>query len=1781
MEEENTPQQDQNQENVWKTLGTNKPEDNVWKTLGTGPADPAAQKASFVFRESAKRDPARAADVLRLSKLYNVSEQQADRSLEILKQAERYQNPDIQNLPDTNPKLSDFMTQSIDTAAATQKHLPALRQLDTLYSRPPGLLPVNDATVQADSEKISQLRAAKDWASGQRIDYSALSGVEGEPAAQFTSQEEMQKAYYQEELSKRRAIESLMAGTSQMNLREIQASKFPGDKGSENLFSLIPFARYMTSSASAIQLAEAKKADAAGTSDEIQKDLIKQNQRLLGIQQLRGKGFWSGLGEQFMGFPAMATEFATGTGIAKGVATGLGLSKALAFFAEPAIGAATAGAPEAAQTFIQNKGEGDSTPEAAVKAARDAYANYMGAHIFGPWFTKASPEAQALVKESLLKAIPVEGLKMPLMNAASEMLKAVGPDFADHLKQTEIFRALDGDPEAIKSITQQFIVGATSGGIHAYKRNSGIDDIKRDAQTYAEATLKRGDLLHEEFAKEFPQLAAELSQHLVKDGPNEHTYVPVQAFRDYYEGKNVDPRAVAEQLTGDPDAFDSAKRSGADLVIPTAAYDHGIGSDPDAAKFFSNEIRPEPGAINLREAGALEKAYANGVRIPARQRVVDQIVEQAKGNKIDEALGMADLAQGGDDLTKDPAVLGLSGDQVAKLGQALGKARQAAKDIVNAKEQDRLDRLKGDLYEKEKARTTEQVTKEVDRRPEQLALARLQKHQLPDGTPLSEDVPKIKLSRQAIEAEGYSASSLPKGVVADGNFATWGDTSTHGHALSPEDAAPMLGFKSTHDMMLALAGLQGKAREEAIKYETDSRMAQKFPMGLQPAELSLEAEKALHNKEAAKLQHLTLEAIEANKLKKMVGVATRKLQPLDEITSQARRDIAKERLQTLDPNRWLRAEQDAMRAAKEAVFTTKWEDVFDKRLEALHAHEMYRAAVEALETTGKAFSKWEKLPEAGYLNKPTTYDWGQQVKNLLRKIGLVSVEPRDLATMEPFDVWAQKKVESGDTRMESIRIDPKFAEDSFTTTPKDMTYQDVLSLKDTIDQITMYAREADKIQTDANKASLQSYVKEVADKVGKNFKVLPPEPASTEDRTAMESALHFVRKWDTILDSPESFFNRMDGGDIEGPMNRLFQGQVEARTKLHELKARFTDAITKATNDMPDAIRSRLGNREQVEGLTRPLTRREIMALVLNSGNESNFSKMIRGEQMRGKDALFQFDATSPEVAAKQIHDTIQRAAEKLTEQEKNFIQKVLDITNSFWPELEKLHIWATGKPPEKVEAKQMIKAMGDRPGGYYTAMYDPRYGKAGEIQVSGELGKLVDPSYTRATTDSGARESRIESYAAPMDLNFSRLASHVESMAKDIAFRPWLLDANKIVNHPDFQRTMSDHFGSEFKDFANEWIKRTVGVDGASSKSLATVDGFLGAARHNVTVASLALKPAVFLHHALGFGPAIAEVGPARFAKAYAEFLKHPAESYKQMVAESKEMANYLETSDVNIRQSLKRIAGKEGMLAELQRFGMKIIPWGNMLRAIPTYYAAKEKATAELSAKGKTGAELEKLAIQSAEKAVRTTSGSGNPGDVPAIMKSDGMKLLLMFYTPGRVLYSQMRSAGHDLARGDVGKALFKAFWLLPFSAAIHTLVSGRRPDEDKDESELGMYAKDAILYPASALPMGHALAKNALDAMSGEGHDFSVSVPMFDALEKTFKSVKKGHDWFNDEAEFEDVAREMFKASGYWLGAPTEQMERSGGYVADLLRDKESPNDIFEFSHDLLWRKPKSRR
>jgi len=1788
--------QDQQAAPGWEPIvgGSQETTPKAWDSI-VPKEHPQANTIGYLFQQGAKEDPARAAKVVRFAGKYKMPEPFVSRNLDTLEEQDQKHALDSEDLINTNPSVAKMVMESGPAfAAVALKHLPTLQKLNMLYTRPPQLWPKSDSASLEEATKLVDSTLDQDWEAYLKPPTTGYQFGPPSTSRAISSKKEFRDISIHREYEARKEEEAFIGGSG-----PIGAGETFSRTQATNPAWFVPWMPTLTRIGKGMLLDEAKAAYQKSEATPKQIDLLNRSSRLDQATQFRKTGMTGYLAGAGTGAASMIPEFMMGGAAGRTVAGAFGLgSKAAGFgqkllsaFVESGAGAATAGLPAAVETYFQraspsgslgmdNKGNvvyqvtgSNNEPQyvAIPKAALSSFADYFGAHLLGPWFSKASPEIQSIAKQSLLKTFPMEGLKMVGMNEASAFIKGIGG--VTTLEKPTALKAFS-DPEAAKEVFSQFLLGGSLGAFHAGARNAEVDSYHKalgdfvdaqakNAQLTAEGALRRAGLLHEsKLSEEIPEASKNLSEAMAKGGPNEFTYLPSKTFGEYFTGRGLDARSEGLKLV-DGEQYDHAVRTGTDLTVPTALYDHAIGKDPEASKFFGNELRSAPDMMNVREATEWQKRLQERQAAPsnAREDIIRQIVEQSRSDKAKESVLRARLDQGSESLLVDPATLGLSDKQVTRISEVVARGQAQAEGIINAKEQNRRDKLKGDLYAKEEARTRELVSKEVDAKPEYQVLADLQNGTLKGKLwPKDQGAPP-KISREALKKDfpGVSLSDLPKGIT--------NSSVSEGVGIHPEDLAAMHGYKSGHDFLYALMGLD---RAKAIEGEVKARMDAKYPNTMAPSTLPEEAVKALHNEHSAELKRLALQYIVENKLlPKMMGVATRRPPTMESVRYTAKAAIAGMTEGRINPQSFLIAERAAAKEAVDFAAKGDWEATFDAKLRELHAHESYRAAQEAIDKIDKTYRDWGRLEDLPALNKPYGIEWKQQIQDLLRRIGLIAVDPRELSGKKPITEWAKEKYDNGETRMQPIAIDPKFASDSFATHHGDLTYGDILSLNDTIEQMTYLAKELHKVKVGANKISIESLATDIVDTVSKNFKKRSPEQLTSGSKTVLEKALHLARWADASLDRPEEFFKRLDGGRIDGPISEsLWHPQVEARVKYADLRRRFAEEIKKANQQMPKELARRLDDRISLPGVQIPVTMREIMAMVANGGNESSYSKMIRGEEIRGVGLT---------------HELIQEAAKRLPEEAKDHVQKLIDITNSFWPEVEALHKWATGLPPKKIEAKQMIEAMGNRPGGYYPAMYDKRYSKVGEIQVSGELGRLLEPSWRSATTDAGYRQERVEAFAAPMDFDFMRLATHIDSMAKDIAFRPWLMDANKIVNNPDVKDALRDHLGSEYREFMNSWLKRVVNADNHSSDSSNSFwRSLMGTTRHNVTVATLALKPGVFLHHALGIGPAIAEVGGVNFMKAYGEFLSNPHSTYETMKAESPEMAHYLDTFDTNIRESLERLGSKTSVFADVQRLGMKTIAYGNLLRVVPTYYAAKAKAIAELSAR-MSGAELESYAIKSAERAVRITSGSGNPGDVPAIMKSDGMKMLLMFYTPGSILYARTKTAISDFKRtGDMSKLLFQGFWLLPAAAALHTIVSGHIPDDQKDETYLGMAAKDMATYPFSALPMGHEIAQKTMDAVSGKSHDMSISSPVFKALEHTFDTIKKSERWYQDEAEFDEVARQMFKTAGYWVGAPTDQVELSAGYLYDLATGKSgNPNDIFEFTHDLLWRRPKERR
>lgn len=185
--------------------------------------------------------------------------------------------------------------------------------------------------------------------------------------------------------------------------------------------------------------------------------------------------------------------------------------------------------------------------------------------------------------------------------------------------------------QAGQATKEGMAVGAAMSGAHsAYDYFSNYKNIIR-ATDSAKSYEDMGNHVQQmKMLEHSPEKTQEAIKRIVGgpdgDGPNKYSYVPMDDFNKHFQDKGIDPRQAATLITGSPDIYDEASRTGTDLQIPTEKYLTTIGADPEANKFFSQVVRTEPENINAKEADISKEILKADKEAASEEKIKDAMV---------------------------------------------------------------------------------------------------------------------------------------------------------------------------------------------------------------------------------------------------------------------------------------------------------------------------------------------------------------------------------------------------------------------------------------------------------------------------------------------------------------------------------------------------------------------------------------------------------------------------------------------------------------------------------------------------------------------------------------------------------------------------------------------------------------------------------------------------------------------------------------------------------------------------------------------------------------------------------------------------------------------------------------------------------------------------------------------------------------------------------------------------------------------------------------------------
>ena len=1105
------------------------------------------------------------------------------------------------------------------------------------------------------------------------------------------------------------------------------------------------------------------------------------------------------------------------------------------------------------------------------------------------------------------------------------------------------------------------------------------------------------------------------------------------------------------------------------------------------------------------------------------RRVFDRLVA------TDDQITAAEQVTNAIPLFADAAAAGMTEKEFAAYQNSIDLAHADARDSIEEEIVREEERRRSKWWREESARVRDEVTEEVDTLPEYAALRALRKGQMPDGTELS-----IKLNSGEL-AERYGARATRKLAF------------THARDGQPLDiVGPMLGYDSGDQLVKALLGAE--PRSQVIKRETDQRMLERHG----PKSTGESAERAIdatHNERRAEVLQ--------KEMRRLAQVGNRKNITTQQILKEAaRRVMLQRKVRDIQPAEFQRAEAKAGRQSYEAFVNGDLEAAYESKQRQLLNFYMYREARKAREQVEDITARMLKYNKASTRERlgKAGHDYLDQIDAVMEQYEFRKVSLREIDKRKSFAAWYADQLAMGNEP-----IVPEF----LLNTSQRVNYKD-LSL-DQLQELDEFAANVNHLAGTKNKLLANKRLKDFQEAKSNliragyaNLKKRKAPPIDQNTRSILRRFGDTLSDFSAPLLKIEQIIDWLDGGDIDGPWHTaLWQPFVEAQNEKERLNREFAIKVT----NLVDAYTKDRGakvmrQKIHIQSLGQPLTMNAILSAALNTGNASNRKKLLDG----GHNGKAWTEQQLNEITG------------NLTQRDWEFVQSMWDLVEGLWPAISQLEKDLHGVPPEKVEATPVVTQYGTFSGGYWPLVYDTSSSAYAGVQnqLSNE-GGLFETGYARATTPKGHTKARVDSFAAPIQLDVEIVASHLGQVIHDLTHRKAIKDAVKIISDQEIKQMMIDTLGPAAANQFNPWLQGIANdmvLD--SQKGIDVYIKLSERLRANLAVGFMGFSATTGIQQIMGYSQSFehfGKIGARRYLfSGMQEFIRKPFETVRMVNELSKEMEYRTNNLDRDMRSVLKRISGKDDTLSYIQKLAFKHIGLIQAMVDYPTWLGGYRHGIDQ-------GLDVEQ-AVAAGDAAVRLTQMSAGPKDLASVQRKDGlMRALTIVYSYFNLLYNRIAdlkvSASTANSVGDYLNILQRFMFLIAIPAVVGPLISGQGPDDDEDWRAWA--SLKIATYPLMSIPGARDLASSIDSGWAYQG--VTPIGELFKSLDRSFKAAKSDSEV--------DTARAVglgIDVVGYGFGLPVAQPKRTVKYLIGVAEGDIEPEGVTDWTRGVIFGPPK---
>jgi uncharacterized protein YoaH (UPF0181 family) len=874
-----------------------------------------------------------------------------------------------------------------------------------------------------------------------------------------------------------------------------------------------------------------------------------------------------------------------------------------------------------------------------------------------------------------------------------------------------------------------------------------------------------------------------------------------------------------------------------------------------------------------------------------------------------------------------------------------------------------------------------------------------------------------RINRDTLEAMGVDLNTISRNVLGGGRaiYTTQADEA----GMHPREAAEFFGFPNVGRMIEQLQD-SGK-RAQRAEERADAVMAQMYPDLLDDASMQAEALEAVHSSRQAEMVALELRHIARQRGQDERRLAARFFQ------QRARAMIGQmEVRQAVNPNRFLTAERQAARKAEQAFATVArggrtsaqaLAEAQQAKEQQLLNHYLYLEARD-LERTVKRKREEMRSYDRQQVRERVGSPHIEQIDAILSAYEFRQRSQRQIDKsmslaryVELMDKGGVVRLPSGEEveftggRLDELSIDPRVMEDAQRTHYTRLTVDELRGVFDTVDNIAHVGRRTREVVTARGKRLLGESAARVAEQIRDNQRARKsPEGAGA----AWQKFVNGLSRVDTIA-------VRMDGGEEFGTFHAeikkeidIAQGEEQARSVEMMERVQETFARHYSNKELRDIKTERL-----IPGAG-TWTKEQLLVLALNTGTESNFQRIM-----------------DPRVdeSVRMTGDRLDRVLGTLDERDWRFAQDVLDLIDSYYPELAAVNRRMTGVDPKKVEARPMWPgAPAFFRGGYYRLFYDADLGGGAEnVEVQNLMTQGMSTGFgASAQVGNGMTKTRLQTAGGKaVRLEFTGITQQLRETVRFITLAETVNGTARILNHPEVK--------AAFRDTGNQRVKRTLDLwlKDIASGPIFNSDEYNSAARfakNNFTLSRLAFNWKTVLLQVTGLTQSAVTIGPMNMARGIVRYGRNLTTIHREIIDKSPFMRERMTTFQKDIldfRNEMRMANPVQGRFTNFMDLASK---WGfePMIRTqfhavdVPTWLGAYEASLTE----GQT----EQEAVYRADRMVARAQDSALQADRSAVERGTFSEttrqsdVIRLFTTLGGYMIAKMNRANVQILKREM---------------------------------------------------------------------------------------------------------------------------------------------------------------